>query len=87
MPVCQQIPSPEVQLLRQRHIFGAGSAMGNCGCAVTAKFWNKLPTGDTMGAFGFLLNTHKWKNINIRHPAIYAGRDTAHSDTRDLKKG
>ncbi len=25
------------------------------------------PDRDAMGAFGFLLNTHKWKNINIRY--------------------
>jgi len=25
------------------------------------------PSRDAMGAFGFLLNTHKWKNINIRY--------------------
>ena len=25
------------------------------------------PDNDAMGAFGYLLNTHKWKNINIRY--------------------
>lgn len=25
------------------------------------------PDSDAMGAFGYLLNTHKWKNINIRY--------------------
>jgi hypothetical protein len=25
------------------------------------------PNYDTMGAFGYLLNTHRWKNINIRY--------------------
>ncbi len=31
------------------------------------KILEQGPNRDTMGAFGFLLNTHKWKNINIRY--------------------
>ncbi len=31
------------------------------------KILEQGPGRDTMGAFGYLLNTHKWKNINIRY--------------------
>jgi hypothetical protein len=31
-----------------------------------ARILEQGPNDDEMGAFGFLLNSHKWKNINIR---------------------
>lgn len=31
------------------------------------KILEQGPERDAMGAFGFLLNTHKWKNLNIRY--------------------
>ena len=31
------------------------------------KILEQGPGNDAMGAFGYLLNTHKWKNINIRY--------------------
>ncbi|MCP4341219.1 MAG: hypothetical protein GY799_20640 [Desulfobulbaceae bacterium] len=31
------------------------------------KILEQGPNRDAMGAFGYLLNTHKWKNINIRY--------------------
>ena len=31
------------------------------------KILEQGPGHDAMGAFGYLLNTHKWKNINIRY--------------------
>jgi hypothetical protein len=31
------------------------------------KLLEQGPANDAMGCFGYLLNTHKWKNLNIRY--------------------
>ena len=40
---------------------------GQLGLRSDRKILEQGPRRDAMGAFGYLLNTHKWKNINIRY--------------------
>jgi len=40
---------------------------GQLGLRSDRKILEQGPGRDAMGAFGYLLNTHKWKNINIRY--------------------
>jgi hypothetical protein len=47
-------------------VFGQ-SGYGQLSLRCDRKILEQGPGRDAMGAFGYLLNTHKWKNINIRY--------------------
>lgn len=47
-------------------IFGE-SGYAQLGLRSDTKILQQGPNRDEMGAFGYLLNSHKWKNINIRY--------------------
>ena len=47
------------------HIFGR-SGYGQLKQQVDRRILEQGPEADEMGAFGYLLNTHRWKNVNIR---------------------
>ena len=54
------------------HLSFASDVFGEAGYAQVRlrsdrRILEQGPDHDAMGAFGFLLNTHKWKNINIRY--------------------
>ena len=57
--------APSARLaLRPRASDAAGYAQLRRDCDLRIR--EEGPTADEMGAFGYLLNTHKWKNIGIR---------------------
>jgi hypothetical protein len=47
------------------HVFGR-SGYGQLKREVDRRILEQGPEADEMGAFGYLLNTHRWKNVNIR---------------------
>lgn len=56
----------EVALSFVSDIFGQ-AGYGQLRMRSDRKILEQGPNRDAMGAFGYLLNTHKWKNINIRY--------------------
>lgn len=56
----------EVSLSFVSDIFGH-AGYGQLRLHSDRKILEQGPDRDAMGAFGYLLNTHKWKNINIRY--------------------
>jgi hypothetical protein len=56
----------EAELSFTSDIFGQ-AGYGQLHLRSDEKILEQGPNGDAMGAFGYLLNTHKWKNINIRY--------------------
>lgn len=56
----------EAELSFVSDIFGR-AGYGQLRLRSDRKILEQGPNRDSMGAFGFLLNTHKWKNINIRY--------------------
>jgi hypothetical protein len=48
------------------HIFGE-AGYGQLKLQVDRRILEQGPAADAMGAFGYLLNTHKWKNLTIRY--------------------
>jgi len=56
----------EAELSFVSDIFGQ-SGYGQLRLRSDRKILEQGPNRDAMGAFGYLLNTHKWKNINIRY--------------------
>ena len=58
--------SDQVHLSFVSEVFGE-SGYGQLRLRSDAKILQQGPNRDEMGAFGYLLNNHKWKNINIRY--------------------
>lgn len=56
----------ETELRFASDIFGQ-AGYGQLRLCSDRKILEQGPDRDAMGAFGYLLNTHKWKNINIRY--------------------
>ena len=56
----------EVEVSFTSDIFGE-PGYGRLGRRSHRKILEQGPNNDAMGAFGYLLNTHKWKNISIRY--------------------
>lgn len=56
----------QVSLSFVSEVFGE-AGYGQLGLRSDTKILQQGPNRDEMGAFGYLLNSHKWKNINIRY--------------------
>ena len=60
------VPGTEAELSFVSDIFGQ-AGYGQLRLRSDRRILEQGPDRDAMGAFGYLLNSHKWKNINIRY--------------------
>ncbi len=59
------VHAPDARLLFTTRMFGE-PAYGQLSLDADRRIRERGPNDDQMGAFGFLLEAHKWKNLNIR---------------------